>query len=89
MIKFNMTGYPGSNCETELTIKIGTMREIAPDYKNYDPDNTYGFKIEVTKGSAIGESHYGIKDSHKAQATAMLRAVAYGNGSFPLDSLLR
>lgn len=86
MLKFKMTVYPDSNCESNLTITIGTLNEIAPDQLNYDGATTFGYLIETPNG---GESHHGFKTRSHAEAKALLRAAAYGNGGFPLDSMLR
>lgn len=87
MITFEIKCYPGTESETNLTVKIGTMAEIEPLDKNYDPETTYGFDITTDRG--VGFSHHGLKNRHKAQAIAMLRAVSFGNGGFPLENLLR
>jgi hypothetical protein len=88
--KLVITAYPGTNCEVTLDVRIGKMSEIAPNDKNYDPEFTYGFDIKTDRNGIIGGmSHHGFKDRHKAQATAMLRAVSYGNGGFPLENMLR
>ena len=88
MINFELKVYPDTTCERLLSIKIGTMREIAPNDKNYDPDKCYGWEIDI-KGDGLGESYHGFSDRFAAESSAMLRAVAYGNGGFPLETMLR
>ena len=85
MIKIEMKCYPDTTCENNLTIKIGTLAEIAPNQKNFDPDTTYGYVIETDRKGCYGYSYHGGKDYFKTQAEAMLRAISYGNGGFPLE----
>lgn len=91
MTKFKLTCYPESNCECKLTIEIGKMSEIQPNDKNYDPELSFGYSITVDdkKSRILGITHHGFKSRMKAQASAMLRAVSYGNGGFPLEDMLR
>jgi len=89
MIELEMKCYPDSTCEANLTIKIGKMSEIAPNDKNYDPETTYAFEIRTDRKGAMGMTHHGFTDFHKAQACAMLRAISYGNGGFPLEDMIR
>ena len=89
MIEFELKCYPKSNCEVNLKIRIGKLAEIAPNQVNYDPETTYGFDITTDRDDSWGYSFQGSTDYFKTQAEAMLRAVAYGNGGFPLESLLR
>lgn len=86
-LEFRMTCYPGTESEEEITITIGTMAELAPNDLNYpDPKNTYCYFIRRAEGKEGGISHYGFTDYFKAQASAMLHAVCYGNGGFPLEN---
>jgi hypothetical protein len=88
MTIFEIKCYPGTKSETVLTIRIGTMTEIAPNDRNYfAPDLVYGYDIEANPGHGI--AHHGFKDRFDAQAAALLRAAQYGNGGFPLDSVYR
>jgi len=85
MIEFKIKCYPDSNCECNLTVKIGKLSEVAPNDTNFDPETTYGFDITTDREHVYGYSHIGFKDFYQAQKSAMLRAVSYGNGGFPLE----
>jgi len=85
-VRFEIKCYPGTKSENVLTVEVGNMGEIFPEDTNYDPLRTYGYRITTSRKGTSGFAHLGIDDMLTAEANAMLRAVSYGNGGFPLES---
>ncbi|GAF78262.1 unnamed protein product [marine sediment metagenome] len=86
--RFLITTYPDTESEITIWVEVGTVGEIEPNDKNFDHNTTYAFRIRSDTKGVTGMVHTGFKDRFRAEATAMLQAVSYGNGGFPLENML-
>jgi hypothetical protein len=86
--QFNITTYPGTESEQQLECSVfqdDVEQGCRTKGHDYDANPEWIFEINVVKGSGCGQKSYGHKSPLDAQAAMMLRALAYGNGGFPLE----
>lgn len=80
--------YAGTDCEKLLRLEVfEEIGYVDSDDRYRKP--TYGFSIEVIEGRGVGCLSSGIPYFHEAILRGFARVAAYGNGGFPLDSLLQ
>lgn len=94
---FEIKTYPGTESEREISVRVGSYAELWPDdtgsicgVVNNTVTDRYGYDITVVRGDGNGyQAYLGTDDILEAEAEALLRAAAYGNGGFPLGNRLR
>ena len=79
ILDVSVSGYQGTK-----TISVAVYEEVGVlDVESLQRSPTYGFRIELVKGSGGGFTACGIASAADAEKRAMGRALAYFNGGFP------
>jgi len=79
MTKFELKCYPQTKSERTVLVEIGEAKELGIGRI------AFGYRISSETGTFEST---GLASLEQAQAKAMLRAVAFGNGGFPLEHIV-